>query len=278
MPNNNIATNKLKTDHFNHHYFTHKIVVITGGAGGLATALITQLLSFGANVAALDINVSALVETEKLLPIATDITSKEAISSAIKQVIKKFNRIDVLINNAGITHMSCFKELSSSLFEIIMAVNFTGSVEITRQCLPYLTESKGQIVAISSVAGFAPLYGRSAYSASKHAMEGFFRSLASEIENDGISVLVVCPSFVKSRPELTAQVNKGLSSPGAIKKSTNGEQLSPEYAAKKILQATEKRKQNLYLGKVAHIAYWLYSLLPKIYMKIMTKQAKAEFK
>jgi NAD(P)-dependent dehydrogenase (short-subunit alcohol dehydrogenase family) len=267
-----MSNNKLTN-----HYFANKVVIITGGAGGLAAALIEQLLSSGAKVAALDINVSTLTETEQLLPITTDITSKDAINNAIRQVINKFNKVDILVNNAGITHMSRFKELSATLFETIMAVNFTGSVEITRQCLPYLSDSKGQIVAISSVAGFAPLYGRSAYSASKHAMEGFFRSLASEVEEEGISVLVVCPSFVKSRPELTAQVNKGISSPGAMKKSTNGEQLSPEYAAKKILLATAKRKQNLYLGKVANIAYWLFSLLPKTYMKIMTKQAKAEF-
>lgn len=159
-----------------------------------------------------------------------------------------------------------------------MTVNFTASVNITRLCLPYLIKSKDQIVAISSVAGFAPLYGRNACSASKHAMEGFFHSLVSEFTDDGISVLVVSPSFVRARPELTSQVNAGIFSPGAMKKNTPGKQLSPTNAANAILTATAKRQPSLYLGRVAKISHWLFALLPSIYMKAMTKQAKAEFK
>ena len=257
--------------------FADKVVVITGGAGGLASSLIKQLIEAGAKVAALDLNVSKLVASDQLLAITTDVTDNKAITKAIEQIISHYRAIDILFNNAGITHMSRFKDLSAELFSTIMAVNFTASVEITRQCLPHLISSQGQIVAISSVAGFAPLYGRSAYSASKHAMAGFFYSLAAEISDDGVSVLVVCPSFVKSRPELTAQVNKGISSPGALKKNTNGEQLSPEYAAGQILKATRQKKSTLYLGKVSNIARWLYALFPNIYMRVMTKQAKAEF-
>lgn len=259
-------------------YFNGKVIIITGGAGGLGQALTEQLLQCGAKVAALDLNVDNLTVNKSLLPIAVDLTNEDALSQALQQVIQYFNGIDVLFNNAGITHMSRFKDLSADLFHTIMAVNFTASVNITRLCLPYLLKSKGQIVAISSVAGFAPLYGRSAYSASKHAMEGFFRSLSSELDDDGVSVLVVSPSFVKSRPELTAQVNAGISSPGAMKKNTSGKQLSPTDAAITILTATAKRQPSLYLGRVAKIAYWLFALLPNIYMKIMTKQAKIEFK
>ena len=173
--------------------------------------------------------------------------------------------------------MSCFKSLSQELFQTIMSVNFSASVNITRLCLPYLLKAKGQIVAISSVAGFAPLYGRSAYSASKHAMEGFFRSLSAELIDDGVSVLVVSPSFVKSRPELTAKVNAGISSPGAMKKNTSGKQMSPNGAAIAILTSTAKRKPTLYLGRVSKIAYWLNALFPNLYMKLMIKQSKEEF-
>ncbi len=104
-----------------------------------------------------------------------------------------------------------------------------------------------------------------------------FTSQGDELVDDGISVLVVSPSFVKSRPELTAQVNDGLSSPGAMKKNTAGKQLSPTDAAIAILTATANRQPSLYLGRVANIARWLYALLPNAYMKIMTKQAKEEF-
>lgn len=257
--------------------FKNKTVVITGGGGGLARELIIQLLGAGAQVAALDLNVTNLESSDRLLPIVVDITQQDSLASAVARVLEVFGSIDVLFNNAGITHMSCFTDTSADLFNTIMAVNFTGSVDITRLCLPHLMASRGRIVAISSVAGFAPLYGRSAYSASKHAMEGFFRSLAVEIEDQGVAVLVVCPSFVKSRPELTAQVNAGISSPGATKKSTYGDQISPLIAAQKILLASEKRQHTLYLGKVSKIAYWLNALLPNIYRKIVSRGAKKEF-
>jgi len=259
-------------------YFNGKVIIITGGNGGLGQALTEQLLECGAKLAVLDLNVECITPNKNLLPIAVDLTNEKALAQAIKQIIHYFNNVDILINNAGITHMSRFKDLSADLFQTIMTVNFTASVNITRLCLPYLAKSKGQIVAISSVAGFAPLYGRSAYSASKHAMEGFFRSIEAELADDEISVLVVSPSFVKTRPELTAQVNTGISSPGAMKKNTSGKQLSPKDAAVAILTATAKKQSNLYLGRVAKIARWLYALFPNIYMRLMIKQAKAEFK
>ncbi|MBL4908681.1 MAG: SDR family oxidoreductase [Alteromonadaceae bacterium] len=262
--------------------FKNKVIIITGGAGGLGCALVRQLLNCGAKVVALDLtidklNTAELVDNKNLLSIAVDITDNQALQKAVEQTMTYFGQIDILFNNAGITHMSTFENTTVELFNTIMKVNFTASVNITRLCLPYLIESKGQIVAISSVAGFAPLYGRSAYSASKHAMEGFFQSLASEVKDKGIGVLIVCPSFVKSRPELTAKVNQGISSPGALKKSTNGEQLSPEYAAKKIIEATIKGQRILYLGKVSNIAHWLYLLLPKLYLRLMVKNAQKEF-
>jgi len=282
-------------DHVKHkEYFNNRVVIITGGAGGLGSALTQQLLSANAKVVALDLNTDALTKSQSMVPfiengqlltIAADVTEQQALSQAIEQIIAHFGGIDMLINNAGITHMSCFSDLSEKLFDTIMAINFTASVNITRLCLPYLLNSKsinnkahgGQIIAISSVAGFAPLYGRSAYSASKHAMEGFFRSLAAEILDDGIAVLIVSPAFVKSRPELTAKVNDGLSSPGAMKKNIGGEQLSVQDAAHSILTAAVNKQPSLYLGKMSKIARWLFALAPNLYMKLMTKQAKAEF-
>lgn len=258
-------------------YFLDKVVIITGGAGGLGIALTEQLIEKGAMVVALDLDVSQLNASENLLPLEMDITDRNAIESALQTVTHRFGKIDILFNNAGITHMSRFADTSQELFDTIMAVNFTGSVDITRLALPYLKQSQGQIIALSSVAGFAPLYGRSAYAASKHAMEGFFSSLAAELQEHDVNVLVVRPSFVKSRPELQAQVNAGISSPGAMKKSTNGEQIAPELAAERILRATQQKKASLKLGRVSKIAYWLHALAPGLYSRIMTSGAKMEF-
>jgi len=258
-------------------YFNNKVIVITGGGGGIGRSIITELMASNAKVAALDINLDSLITNDNLLLINTDITDEDALTNAITQIYQHFGKIDILINNAGITHIRKFTELSDELFDKVMAINFTASVKITRLCLPHLIQSKGQIVAISSVAGFAPLYGRTAYSASKHAMNGFFSSLASEIKDNDVSVTIVSPSFVKSRPELLAEESANLLSPGATKTSTGGEQIEPTKAARLILQAVKKQQPYLYLGKVSKVAHWLFAMFPAVYMKIMTKGAKKEF-
>ncbi|WP_185967925.1 SDR family oxidoreductase [Thalassotalea sp. PS06] len=259
------------------HPYQNKVVVITGGSGGIGQELCKQLIGQGAQVACLDLTTDNALQHENALNIAVDITDYSQLENAIEQIIERFQRIDVLINNAGITHMSRFTDSSKELADKIMAVNYTAAVDITRLCLEQLITNKGQIIAMSSVAGFAPLYGRSLYAGSKHAMEGFFYSLGSELKDKGVSVSVICPSFVRSRPELKAQVNAGVSSPGALKKNTNGEQISPQVAASRILAAGHNGKRTLYLGKVANVARWLFALVPATYLKIMTKGAKDEF-
>jgi NAD(P)-dependent dehydrogenase (short-subunit alcohol dehydrogenase family) len=257
-------------------YFDNKVIIITGGGGGIGKSLINRLLAQHARIAALDINVDALTPGEHLQTIAVDITNKQQLSSAVTKVHTRFGKIDILINNAGITHLRKFDDLAAEVFDQIMAVNFHASVDITRLCLPHLLKSKGQIVAISSVAGFAPLYGRCAYSASKHAMSGFFGSLASELQDHGISVTIISPSFVKSRPELQAKATTELLSPGATKKNTAGEQINPDDAARLILKAISKRQAYLYLGKVAKVSRWLFALFPRLYLKVMIKGARKE--
>jgi NAD(P)-dependent dehydrogenase (short-subunit alcohol dehydrogenase family) len=257
--------------------FLGKVVVITGGAGGIGQALSQQLIKQGARVVVLDLNVTGVTSSDSLFPLATDITCRDQLANALEKIIERFGTIDALFNNAGITHMSQFVDTPASLFEKIMAVNFNAAVNITRLCLPYILQNQGRIVVISSVAGFAPLYGRSAYSASKHALEGFFGSLASELKEAKVGITIVSPSFVRSRPDLRAQVNGGATSPGALKKNTSGKQVSPENAAAHIIKATQKGQSNLFLGKVAKIARWLVALAPGLYMTIMTRGAKQEF-
>ncbi|MFT5450973.1 MAG: NAD(P)-dependent dehydrogenase (short-subunit alcohol dehydrogenase family) [Enterobacterales bacterium] len=257
-------------------YFNNKVIIITGAAGGIGSELVKQLLQCKAKIAALDLQVDSLNSHDNMLSLAVDITDKNQLASALTRVHQYFGKVDILINNAGITHLCKFTDLEDELLEKVMAINFLAAAEITRLCLPFLQSSQGQIVAISSVAGFAPLYGRTAYSASKHAMHGFFSSLACEVADDGISITIVCPSFVKSRPELKAEPSSGALSPGALKKNTNGQEMSPEVAVNRILTAVKKRKAFLYLGKVSIIAKWLSILLPKTYLNIMTKAAKNE--
>ncbi|OUR94081.1 hypothetical protein A9Q81_14905, partial [Gammaproteobacteria bacterium 42_54_T18] len=118
--------------------FSGKVVVITGGAGGIGQAISAMLIKQGAYIAALDLNVDALSESETLLPLATDITNAQQLATSVDKIIERFGTIDVLFNNAGITHMSRFVDTQTELFDKIMAVNFTAAVNMTRLCLPHI--------------------------------------------------------------------------------------------------------------------------------------------
>jgi NAD(P)-dependent dehydrogenase (short-subunit alcohol dehydrogenase family) len=258
-------------------YFNQKVVVITGGCGGLGRALTERLVRQGAKVGILDVTASGLETTPQVKFEQVDLTNELQVTSAIREIRHELGDIDILINNAGITHMSTFEHTSNELIQKIMDVNFMGSVYATRACIDSIIQQHGHIVAISSVAGFAPLYGRSAYAASKFAMEGFFRTLGSELEEYSVKVNIICPSFVNTRPELKAKANSGVASPGAAKKQ-QGKGLTPDHAASQILNAIEANKDTLYLGLISKVARWLYKFLPRVYLKKMTRDAKVEFK
>jgi NAD(P)-dependent dehydrogenase (short-subunit alcohol dehydrogenase family) len=133
------------------------------------------------------------------LVIPTDVTDLQACSAMIQQAISKFSRIDGLINNAGMSMWSTITDIQDvRLVQEVMAVNFFGSVYCTESALPFLKETQGRIVAISSVARLTGVPAHSAYCASKHAMNGFFESLRIELAGTGVTVTIVAPDFVQS--------------------------------------------------------------------------------
>ncbi|NVK25317.1 MAG: SDR family oxidoreductase [Gammaproteobacteria bacterium] len=263
--------------------FSDKVVVITGGAGGLGKALCDILCAANAKVALLDLSfpkeplVLEPSSASNVVQLECDICEIAQVNQAIAKITELWGKIDFLINNAGITHMSRFEDTDTVLVKKIMDVNFMGSVHVTQACLPYLQKNQGHIVAISSVAGFSPLYGRTAYAASKHAMEGFFSSLAAEQAENNVDISIICPSFVATRPELTMSANQGAASPGAAKKNQVGRTLTPEQAASEICRCIQEKHKKMYLGGVSKLAKLLHTLFPDFYRKQMTKTALKEF-
>ena len=180
------------------------VVVITGAAGGIGAALARRFAREGARLALLDRErapleslAAALAEqgtTARALP--CDITDADQCEAAMREVESIFGGIDVLVNNAGITHVGRVDETRTEVLRRVMEVNFFGAVHCTKAALPSLVERRGRIVVLSSVAGFAPLATRAGYAASKHALHGFFDSLRSEYRDEGLEVMLVCPSFV----------------------------------------------------------------------------------
>ncbi len=255
---------------------TGKTVVVTGAAGGLGRALCENLGARHAKILALDIDEDALVDLRNLnLDIETfgcDLTDEKACSDILSN-----RSVDILINNAGITHFSRFEETTVQTIQKVMTVNFFAAVAVTKAVLPALKKSKGAIVAVSSVAGFSPLYGRTGYSASKHAMLGFFSSLRAEVRDHGVCVMIVCPSFIATQQETRNKNTKVSSDKPGSASQTVGKPLTPQEVAEQICRGLEKDQKLLIVGRIGKLSYWLNKLFPQMFEKIMISKMKAEF-
>jgi short-subunit dehydrogenase len=188
--------------------FTQQVILITGASSGIGKALACALAPHSPKLVLVARNLARLQEValtcERLgastLVIPADVTDPQACSVVIQQTVSKFSRIDALINNAGISMWSTVDDVQDvTLFQHVMAVNFFGSVYCTKFALPFLKETQGRIVAISSVASLTGVPSHSAYCASKHAMNGFFESLRIELAGTGVTVTIVAPDFVQSQ-------------------------------------------------------------------------------
>ncbi len=190
----------------------NKVAVVTGGASGIGLATCWELASRGARIAMFDMDGKALETCRKdfsskghdILVLECDVTNQKICESAISEVLSRFSKIDILFNNAGITQRSLFENTDISVFKKVMDVNFFGSLYCTKAAMPSLIESKGMILVNESIAGVAPLLGRTGYSASKHALHGMFTSLRCELRTKGVHVLIVCPGFIKTNLQTRA--------------------------------------------------------------------------
>jgi short-subunit dehydrogenase len=182
--------------------------------------------------------------------------------------------VAVLVNNAGISHRSGFAQTQLDVIRRVMDVNFFGAVHCTHSALADLRAQRGMIVAISSVAGFSPLIGRTGYAASKHALHGFFDSLRTELADEGVSVLLVCPSFIATGIDGAALGGDGL--PAARPRQTTGSQMTAEAAAQAIFAAASRDRALLLLCGTARIAWIVTRIWPGLYATLMKRRLRAE--
>lgn len=259
--------------------YAGKVVVITGAADGLGLALSKQFLAAGAHVALLDVNGSAArMAVERLLlsaprraiAITCDVSDATDCQHAIATVMAHWGGIDVLINNAGIAHRSLLCDTGLAVLRQVMDINFFGAVHCTQLALQSLRARRGQIVVISSIAGFSPLFGRTGYSASKHALHGFFDSLRSEVEDDGVDVTIVCPAFIATGIEHAALGGDG--GRATLPRNAIGGEMSADDMAARILSAVYRR-QRLYLPTLlATLAWWTSRLIPAYFTRQMKRR------
>lgn len=264
--------------------FSGKTVLITGGAGGIGFAIGRRFAGAGARVALLDLRPEAAEAKARELEaggavamgLGADITDAAACAAAAAAVTRRWGGIDVLVNCAGLTQVGPFAANDLAVYRWVMDVNFFGSVNCTKAALPSLRERSGRIVVISSVAGFAPLLGRTGYCAAKHALHGFFDTLRCELRGDGVSVTIVCPSFVA-----TGFADSGLDKDGrplGFERSTTGRPMPPEAVAEAVFRAAAKRKRLAVLSPTGKLAWWMSRLAPGLYERGMTRRFEIELR
>ncbi|MBX9655680.1 SDR family oxidoreductase [bacterium] len=258
-----------------------RIAVIIGGGGGIGRAIAQDLAVQGYGLALVDHSLTRLEESASLLrtnePVSLhscDITQREHVEETMTSIVEKHGCVDFLIHAAGLTQVSLARETTIDVYQRVMDVNFFGVVHITRLLLPSLIRAKGRIVVMSSICGFAPLVGRTGYCASKYALHGYFETLRIEIEAEGVSITMVCPSFVD-----TDFAKRGLSgdgSPLAFDRSTLGTPLRPDRLARDIIRASLNRRRLLVFTWRGKLTYWLTRLLPTLYGNLMGRAFRME--
>lgn len=262
--------------------FAGRIVVITGAAGGLGRSLCQRFAAMGAFIAAVDRDETALADLAQALAAQgrghsihrCDVIDAEACAATIAGIAGRHGHIDALINNAGIAHRSAFAATRLEVLHRVMDVNFWGAVNMTKAALTALKQSRGLIVVISSVAGFAPLIGRTGYAASKHALHGLFDTLRSEVQDDGIDVVIVCPSFIATGIDRAALGGDG--QPAALPRRMTGREASPQEAADVIFRAASRGEPLLLFGGTSKASYWMSRLWPRRYAAVMQRKLKSE--
>lgn len=259
-----------------------KVVIITGGSLGIGKACALEFGRKGSKVVIAARNEHTLAKTEEELKqegidcisIQADVSDENDCKKIIQKTINTYGRIDVLLNNAGISMRAAFADLDLSVIRSLMDVNFWGTVYCTKYAMPELLKSKGSVVGVASIAGYVGLPGRTGYSASKYAMKGFMDALRNENRNTGLHVMVACPGYTASNIRKAALVADG---------SKQGETpldedklMTAEEVAKHIYDAVKNRKREIILTSQGKLAVWINKLFPKLSDKLVYKTVVKE--
>jgi len=256
-------------------YFKDKVVVVTGGTDGIGRALVEALLGMGAKVATCGRNHDKLYHLQSEYPSAhlhtmvADVSNENDCRRFMETTNKFFGGIDILINNAGISMRALLKDVSTETLRKVMEINYYGSVYCTKYALPSLIARKGTIVGVSSIAGYRGLPGRSGYSASKYALQGFLEAIRTELMGEGVHVMWVCPGFTTSNIRHAA-LNKNAEAHGDTPMD-EGKLMSAEECAEHILRAIRKKKRTLVLTFTGKRTVFMNKFFPGLADKLAYK-------
>lgn len=253
------------------------VTLITGAASGLGWAMAQHWFAKGHHLVLADLNSEQLADRQRslgddsrVLVVTADITSRQDIRRLLDATQERFGRLDLLVNNAGITHRSVTHQTNPDVFRKVMAVDWQGAVELTMAAIPALQASQGRIISIGSMAGWMPVPGRAAYCAAKSALSQFFEVLRLELEPMGIHLLMVYPSFLDTPIEHNALGADGL--PARHARSTIGAMTGADTMARQIDRALERRRRWLLPEPVSRLGSVLWRLTPALYLKLVRRK------
>lgn len=261
---------------------SQKTVLITGGTSGIGRACALAFGRAGFAVAVTGRDAARLADTAGALAAAgiahltvqADVGDEAAAAAAVAATVAQFGRLDVLINNAGLSMRARFQDVGLDVIKQLMQTNFFGTVFTTKVALPHLLASKGSVVGISSIAGYRGLPGRTGYSASKFAMNGFLEALRTELLPQGVHVLTAAPGFTASNIRAAALAADG-SAQGESPRD-EGAMMSSETVAAAILQAVEQRRRTLVLTGQGKLTVFLNKWLPGLTDKLVLANFRKE--
>ena len=267
-----------------------KTIVITGASDGIGAEMARQLAQKqGAGVALVlaarnealltQVAVQCAAHGAQTLVVKTDVSQEAECRQLVASAIDSFGRIDALINNAGMSAQALFDDVKAedlAWYEQLMRINLWGSVWCTHAALPYLKQSRGSIVAVSSLAGLIGVPGRTAYSATKFAMTGFFEALRAELKATGVSVTTAYPGVVATHIR-----HRGFNAAGVAAGASGlkeDDAMSVEECARLILQGMERRDREVVMTAKGKLGRWLKLLAPGLVEAMALAALKDEAK
>jgi short-subunit dehydrogenase len=261
------------------HAFESSVVILTGASRGIGRAVALQLADQRAKLVLASRSPDLLQETAQacsqvagaeVLAVPTDVSDPAQGRALVEQAIGRFGRIDMLVNNAGVSMWARFDEVKDlSLFEKMLRTNYLGSLYCTYYALPYLKQTRGRIVGVGSLASKAGVPYRSGYAASKHAMTGFFDSLRIELEGTGVSVTMVYPGFVA-----TGSQGRGFGADGkpiGTAPVQMEKMMTADECAAIILRSAEKRQREEVMTLRGKLGQWIKLIAPGLVDRIARK-------
>lgn len=257
-----------------------QVVVITGGASGLGWAMAESWLAHGATVVIADLDQSLLsrrVEDNRertLHGLMCDVTDPHDRTTLLDFCVNEFGRLDVLVNNAGITHRSPAPQTNVSVFRKVMEVDWHAPVALTAEATPLLIKSRGLVINIGSMAGWMPVPGRAAYCAAKSALAQYFEVWRLEMARHDVRVLMVYPSFLNTPIEKNALGATGERAVHA--RSTVGNIRSAEWMADVIMRAVQRGDPWVFPDRLASFASRLWRIAPRLYQRIIRRRFASE--